>query len=308
VILRALSGLGGLPAEFTQPLIGSSTVLNRASEEKRKPKVWHRARLVEVHYSGEITKTQHRHRWIEAMMLDRRLSERDRLILCRLALHLNLKTGRCDPAVGLLAMEVSLGGSEDVAQRMARRSLSSAEKLGWIERVHRHGGGSRHNQSNSYSLAIPADIKAMLTAAQREEYDQTPGSARSDSRARPIGLHSPPNTEGGIGNIEYSDPRGRRASLTRSGAAMRYDAFDSEQRIKKAVVELSLDDVQFIQDLVSSEGMLTVQAVIAMCRQSGVYQWDVDGRQIGAMIKDGYLTRDGDWLTVTDENRWRAEA
>jgi hypothetical protein len=309
VILRVLSEFGALPAEYVQPVIGSSTVLDIASEKKRKLKGWHRPRLLEVHYPDKILKTKDRHRWIEAMMLDRRLTERARLVLCRLALHLNLQTGRCDPSVSLLAMEVSFGGSEDVAQRMARRSLSSAEKLGWIKRLLRRGGGTRLSQTNSYVLTIPAEIEAILkrNPTHTEDSDRTPVRVRSDSRVRPTGPDSPPNTEGGIGNMEHSDPQGRRPSLTRSGAALGYDALDSYEKSKNAVAQVSSKDVGFIQDLVSSEGMLTVQAVIARCRQHGVDQWNIDGRQIGAMVKAGYLTRIGDYLAVTAENSRRAE-
>jgi hypothetical protein len=56
------------------------------------------------------------------MSLDRRLSERTKLVLTRLALYLNIKTGRCDPKVRDLAMMAGLGEGE-AAERMARRAL-----------------------------------------------------------------------------------------------------------------------------------------------------------------------------------------
>jgi hypothetical protein len=65
-------------------------------ETKSKPakKEWRVPRLVEVFYPLKIGSTQDRHNWISAMMLDARLNDRDKVILSRLALHLNLKTGR----------------------------------------------------------------------------------------------------------------------------------------------------------------------------------------------------------------------
>src|SRR5262249_19793205 len=96
---------------------------------------WHRPRIVEVFYPLKISSTQDRHNWIKAMMLDARLGDRDKTVLTRLALHLNLKTGRCDPTVDLVALETSMPGSEETAGRMVRRSLERADKLGWIERT-----------------------------------------------------------------------------------------------------------------------------------------------------------------------------
>jgi hypothetical protein len=75
--------------------------------EKRE---WRVPRLVEVFYPLKFNSTQDRHNWIAAMMLDSRLRDRDKVILIRLALHLNLKTGRLDPTIHLLALETSLAG------------------------------------------------------------------------------------------------------------------------------------------------------------------------------------------------------
>src|SRR5215831_14102516 len=109
--------------------------------------------MVEVFYPSKIGSTQDRHNWIKAMMLDARLSDRDKTVLTRLALHLNLETGRCDPTIDLLALETSIPGNEQSARRIVRRSLARGDKLGWIERTGRHAG-SRWNRSNSYRLRI----------------------------------------------------------------------------------------------------------------------------------------------------------
>jgi hypothetical protein len=135
--------------------------------EKHKRLPYRTPRIVEVIYPRAIRSTQDRHNWLKAMMLDARMSERDRLIVTRLALHLNLKTGRLDPSIGFLALECSIPGNCETAERVVRRSLAKAEQLGWIVRHARHGGvqrnsgnpgGAQLNRSNAYRLTIPADV------------------------------------------------------------------------------------------------------------------------------------------------------
>jgi len=81
--------------------------------------------------------------WIAAMMLDARLGDRDILILTRLAMHYNLKTGRCDPSHGMLAFELSIGGTIRNATRTVRRSLEKAATIGWVKREARKGGSTQ---------------------------------------------------------------------------------------------------------------------------------------------------------------------
>lgn len=139
----------------------SSEVQDSDSSQESKQKEWHFPRLVELGYPIRIAKTQDRHNWIASMMVDGRLNDRDKLILTRLAMHLNLKTGRCDPSVGLLVFELSIGGSERNAIRSVRRS--SNVQSGWAgSGATCATAGTRHNQSNLYTLTIPPDILAML--------------------------------------------------------------------------------------------------------------------------------------------------
>jgi hypothetical protein len=156
------------------------TVSSTKRKIGRARKEWHTPRMVEVFYPLKIGSTQDRHNWIKAMMLDARLRDRDKTILTRLALHLNLKTGRCDPTVDLVALETSMPGNEETARRMVRRSLERADKLGWIERTGRHSG-SRLNRSNSYRLTIPRDVRPDKfdgSSGQIEGVDRTPESGR----------------------------------------------------------------------------------------------------------------------------------
>ncbi len=67
---------------------------NIDSSRDGKQKDWHFPRLLELHYPPKIANTQDRHNWIASMMVDSRLNDRNKLVLTRLAMHLNLKTQR----------------------------------------------------------------------------------------------------------------------------------------------------------------------------------------------------------------------
>lgn len=156
---------------------------------------WQQPRLIEVHYPTTIADVRDRDRWMMVMMLDNRLNARDQIILVRLALHLNLKTGRCDPSVGLLASETSIDGRD--AERQARRSLAKGEETGWIRRSFRFGGDTRkQSQTNNYALTIPSDIATGLYCpiGQAERPDKNKPSDRTKS-AKATGLQSPANSE-----------------------------------------------------------------------------------------------------------------
>src|SRR5258708_30363300 len=148
---------------------------------KRNPKSeWHFPRALEVFYPRKIGSIEDRQNWIAAMILDSRLGDRDKVVLTRLALHLNLETKRLDPSMDLLALETSLSDNQASGRRMARRCIAWAEKLGWIERTGRHAG-YRFNRSNSYRLRIPKDIhpdKSDWSSGQIERVDRTPPSPR----------------------------------------------------------------------------------------------------------------------------------
>ena len=120
-----------------------------------KKRKWHFPRITELRYPNQVRSTEEWDNWLKAMTLDRRLSERAKLVLTRLALYLNLKTGRCDPTVRHLAMMAGLGES-DGAERMARRGLSEGQRLDWIRRIRRDGGNIAYSQSSLYEFTVPA--------------------------------------------------------------------------------------------------------------------------------------------------------
>jgi hypothetical protein len=93
--------------------------------------------------------------WVASMMLDTRFNSGDRVVLARLAMHYNLKTGGCFPALRRVAIEAGLGES---GVRAVQRTIRRAEQLGWIERTVRRGGPKEKSQTNLYELRLPESI------------------------------------------------------------------------------------------------------------------------------------------------------
>jgi hypothetical protein len=164
-------------------------------EPQRPPeKEWYWPRPIhmrEIHYprSG-IKTTADRMNWIAAMMLDGGLTDRDKAVLTRLAMHQNLKTGRCDPSQGLLAEELNIcPDKRESGERAIYRSLSRGRKRGWLTITHRPGGeiaGQKGgSQSNSYVLKVP-------TFARIEGDKSRERSGQIEDRS---GQGCPPNTE-----------------------------------------------------------------------------------------------------------------
>jgi hypothetical protein len=119
----------------------------------------------ELHYppAKAPRKTQQWDNWLRAMMMDRRLNSRDRVVLTALASHYNLKNGDCFPAVGRLAIEAGLGEGK-TGTRAVERSLANAAELGWIKRTARRGGPREKNQTNLYELTLPQSICDVLAS------------------------------------------------------------------------------------------------------------------------------------------------
>jgi hypothetical protein len=83
-------------------------------------------------------------RWMQAVLADPTLTPTQKVVLIRLALHLNLKSGRCDPSIESLAKGAA------VKPRAVQAAVARAQKLG---RLSRHEGGGRGN-TNSYTLLL----------------------------------------------------------------------------------------------------------------------------------------------------------
>jgi hypothetical protein len=94
--------------------------------------------------AANITTFKDRDAWIRAVTADRRLSPSARLIAARVALHLNVETGRCDPAMGTLAEEVGMHRAS------AFRAVAALAAQGWIEVA-----GTKGRHTNSFRLILP---------------------------------------------------------------------------------------------------------------------------------------------------------
>jgi hypothetical protein len=239
-----------------------TTIIPKGNHPKRE---WHFPRAVEVFYPSKIRSTADRHNWIAAMILDSRLSDRDKVVLTRLALHMNLETGRLDPTMDLLALETSLHSNQASARRMARRCIEHAEKLGWIERTSRNAG-YRFNRSNSYRLRIPKDIhpdKSDWSSGQIELVVRTPQSGR-------IGKV---NTEG---YLERGGIRGRGL---------------------RASAQYSLKELGLVREILA-EGPLTVSGLIQRADNLGSR---IDAGAIGQMVVDHEIEFDGGNVALSRE-------
>lgn len=253
---------------------------------------WHFPRAVEVFYPSKIGSTQDRHNWITAMILDSRLGDRDKVVLARLALHLNLKTGRLDPSIDLLAMETSLSDNQASGRRMVRRCLARAEKIGWIERTGRHAG-YRFNRSNSYRLTVPKDIrpdKSSWSSGQIEHVVRTPESPRigKENREREHSFFKRAAVAQGSRGEPQSGPKQRKGP---SGVS-------SEAHYTEAELERVRDAL--------AEGPLTMGGIISFLREHGEI---ITGSAIAHMARDGHLERAGGryWVVLADVEAWSGE-
>jgi DNA-binding transcriptional regulator YhcF (GntR family) len=104
--------------------------------------------------------------WQQDVLANPQLTPTQKNVLTRLALHHNVKTGRCDPSVETLA------AGAGVAKRTVQNTLARAEAIGLIKRA--LGGG--RTLTNSYSLILPQE-KTMHCAAPfsaERVHDETP--------------------------------------------------------------------------------------------------------------------------------------
>ena len=46
---------------------------------------------------------------------------------------------------------------------------------------------------------------------------------------------------------------------------------------------------------------MSIQKIVAMCREGGAYAYPIDGRDIAVMVRDGYLGREGNNVWVSRE-------
>jgi hypothetical protein len=139
-----------------------------------------------------VTNVHQRHNWMCAVVAAKERTETQRLWAVRLALHLNITTGRCDPSYRTLAAEVG------VSERTSMRTAAALEAAGWL-RIERTAGGSSRNTNKFQLLVIP---DAGETAADEAAPEQSRGDRavspvtgpRDDRAVSPVGV-----TKSGVG-------------------------------------------------------------------------------------------------------------
>jgi hypothetical protein len=118
-------------------------------------------------------------RWLEAIIAAADISATARLLGVRLALHHNVKTGRCFVGYAKLAAEIG------IAERSAMRAVAELERRGWIT-VHR-GGGRGH--ANTFRFSIPSETVTGVSGFAAEKGDtprpkRVTGDAKKGDRPR----------------------------------------------------------------------------------------------------------------------------
>ena len=156
------------------------------SVEKSKGLKWEAPRCVAYYLPDvRVASTKDRQNWVHAMMLDPRLNRGmyTRAVLTRLIGHLHLKTGKCNPMLGTLALD-----SRETGERAVRLVLEKAEKLGWIKRIYRHGGGGRHrNAANQYEFTRqPCGRSRIYEPSRRSSAMPTGQSSGPSSQKWPL--------------------------------------------------------------------------------------------------------------------------
>ena len=226
------------------------------------------------------------------MMLDARLRDRDKVVLTRLAFHLNFKTGDLYPSLHLLALELSFGVSEDSSKRAVRRSLEQAEKLGWIERHARHAG-YRLNRSNQFRLKFPPEITEML-ATREDKSDMPSGQIQHTERTPVSAITSAVVTS--VGN-EHSVSKDTASFAPRADAINRFDSDESKKGASEKGLPrkttYDLGDVDAVRDMIECYGhdlngyrAMSIGGLVECSRQ---HKQEFDGGALRAMASDGHF-------------------
>jgi hypothetical protein len=138
--------------------------------------------------------------WMKAVLADVDLTDGEKLVALRLALHKNIKSGRCDPGMDTLAKGAAM------TERGARKAVRSLEGKGWITCVL---GGHGPEQSNRYQLirrngGSPLDqpeviVRGNGSAAKGEREDEQ-WSQNGGTAVPPNSVNSE-NTEKNAGTV-----------------------------------------------------------------------------------------------------------
>jgi hypothetical protein len=284
---------------------------------------WETPSLLELHYPphGSPRKTQQWDNWVEAMMMDMRLSLGNKAVLTRLALHYNVKTGDCFPAHGRVAAETA------ASNEMVRSTLRKAAKLGWIRRTFRAGGPREKSQTNLYELTLPDSICEVLAEINYHPPGPTPrdykyptprgvqtGGSRGTNRGVEGYVHTPIT---GKYNREVIEQRKDTASLAslaqRAEDPSSKDLLEEGKRVGERALRgreqeakpspdplegwagYTARELEAVRVGISTHGYDTVTAVVGFARENGYF---LTPNIVSFMARDGHLIRDGDHIRL----------
>jgi len=175
-----------------------------ATESSKRLK-WHKPKGAHFRYPSKIGGVNDQLHWRRAFRLDPgggnigEISPTDRTVGCAIIDHLNNKTGQCDPAYDLLAVE--LGFSRSTIERSVKRLVHR----GWFH------ASRRPNRTSQLTPTYPAEILAMLR--DHHSYDVTMDSGNVKSGTGSVTAMTCPETSPGdvltvLDELSNIEPRG----------------------------------------------------------------------------------------------------
>lgn len=105
--------------------------------------------------SSAAISLRERDAWICAVIGDANLSHGTVRVAVRIAMHLNLKSGRCDPSHARVAAGTGL------SRRMVMIAVASLEAAGWLRRDGRRGGAT-----NAYAINCERALEALKSTSE----------------------------------------------------------------------------------------------------------------------------------------------
>src|SRR5258708_4025018 len=148
----------------------------------------------DVKREPRISTFRQRDVWIEQLLAAKRLSDGAKLVAVRIALHLNINSGRCCPSIVKLAQGTGL------VERHIPRVLALLERSDWLDIEH---GSRGRGRANSFRLTTPEILTRESVFGTKENL--TPETRKPDS---------------GVSRTAMNSERGRGGAprpLTRAG-------------------------------------------------------------------------------------------
>jgi hypothetical protein len=214
-----------------------------------------------------------RERWCKQVLKDRNLAPRFKLVALVMALfYFNRLKRTAWPSQRKLAEEAG------ISRTQVQLAIAALEEYGHL-------------------VKKPAQINRM----GKPHYIYTPTFKAAKTGARVAPTSRPDSLNDSLIQIATlsapADAGGRR---------------ESKRTFDEGKEDFTLDDVSWVQDLLLADFgydcPVTVQKIVAMCREPGANEYPIDGRQIALMAQAGYLGRRGNHIWIDRTCRMVAAA